>query len=450
MQIAEPHDARTRRRMRPRAGRTGRRRGPAVFPAVAVVMLLAGMCAGCGPTEPARAPADHPAAGVAAHANGVDSQSLQKAMALAAGYVIRSCGDDGKFVYRINLDPKFPPKPKYNLLRHAGAIYALAQYERRFPRPDAREALARAAGFLTEAIAPIPRREDMLAVWSRPEVTGSAKGVQIKLGGTGLGLVALLSVEAVAPGTTPMDVLQRMGRFILFMQRQDGSFHSKYDPRTGGMDEWVSLYYPGEAVLGLLMLYERDRSPQWLQAACRGLGHLARGRAGRTRVEPDQWALLATAKLLGVHDARCKRIISRQALVHHAVQICESMLAKAGRYPRDAEQYGCMSADGRTCPTATNLEGLLAAMEFLPAAERPLAERIVPAVGAGMSFLLRCQVQAGRYAGGIPRAIHPLSREHPKFKESFNKRATEVRIDYVQHALSAMIAFDRCFPTPRR
>jgi hypothetical protein len=51
-------------------------------------------------------------------------------------------------LYRINLDPDVTPKPKYNFLRHAGAMYALSQYERTFPSAQTMQTLERAAFFL--------------------------------------------------------------------------------------------------------------------------------------------------------------------------------------------------------------------------------------------------------------------------------------------------------------
>ena len=66
------------------------------------------------------------------------------------------------------------------------------------------------------------------------------------------------------------------------MQKEDGSFYSKFYPHHGGKnDQWTSLYYPGEAALGLLMLYEKDPDPLWLQTAANAIAYLARLRAGR-------------------------------------------------------------------------------------------------------------------------------------------------------------------------
>ncbi|MCP4349926.1 MAG: hypothetical protein GY795_30970 [Desulfobacterales bacterium] len=369
---------------------------------------------------------------------------LQKAIELSAGYLIRTCDENGKFLYRINLNPNVTPKPKYNMLRHAGTIYALAMYEQRYPDKNTRNAISRAGQFLKKkAVAPILGRDDLLAVWSYPEITGRKGPAQAKLGGTGLGLVALLSIEKTEPGTTPVDYLRKMGQFLIFMQKKDGSFHSKYIPAKGGKnDKWVSLYYPGEAVLGLLMLYEKDPSPQWLDVATKGIEYLARVRKGKTVVEADHWALIATARMLPLYSLSGQAYPGK-AILQHAVQICESILAQKAEHPTTSGKYGCFTNDGRTCPTATRLEGLLASLTFLPPENKELHKHIKSSVRQGINFLLRSQINFGKYAGGFTRAVGQLPADHPGHSKSFNKRSTEVRIDYVQHALSAMIQFQK-------
>ena len=357
-----------------------------------------------------------------------------EALALSARYLARACGPDGRFVYRVNLDPEVKPKPRYNLLRHAGAMYALAMYDQWRRDGPCREALARAGRFLRErCIEPVDGGPDMVAVWSRPEMTGQPKKpVQAKLGGSGLGLVALLGLEAVEPGATPRELLHGLGRFLVYMQKEDGGFYSKFIPsRDGRYDKWTSLYYPGEAALGLTVLYEADPSPRWCDAAARALGFLARSREGQEGVPADHWALIATTRLVPVHDCA-------DSILRHAVQVCESIM-------REQLPDGGFAEDGRVTPTATRLEGLLAALEFVPDEQQELRARITSSVHRGMGFLVKSQVREGEFAGGFPRAMARLPVGDPRHTRSFNRRATEVRIDYVQHALCAMIQYVRLF-----
>ena len=111
----------------------------------------------------------------------------------------------------------------------------------------------------------------------------------------------------------------------------------------------------------------------------------------------------------------------------------DQVIAKGSRYD------GAFTEDGRTTPAATRLEGLLAALTFLPP-DDALGLRIESAVHRGIAFLLRAQVKRGEFAGAIPRAIDQLPSTDPSAVK-FNRRASEVRIDYVQHALSAMTQY---------
>jgi hypothetical protein len=397
-----------------------------------------------GPIQPTQPSDDRP----------LTSERLDKALATAAAYLVRHCNADGRFTYRVNIDPRVEIKPGYNVLRHAGTIHALATYARQHPDEQLLDTLRRAARFLRETSAGPVEAEDgspndgLLAVWSKPEIELTDKPLRAQLGGTGLGLIALVSVERVLPGTTPLDDLRALGRFLLFMQHADegpdeGRFYTEYIPSEGGRsDKRVVLYFPGEAALGLVMLYELDPSPEWLEAAAGALGYLARQREGRRRVEPDHWALLATARLLPQYDRLDEPPVSREALVRHAVQICEQILAERAAQPAGAVTRGCFTASGSTCPTATRLEGLLAALTFLPEDEcADLRARIEAAARDGVAFLVRSQVADGPYAGGMPSAIARFPVGHPRYSKAFNDAATEIRIDFVQHAMSALMQY---------
>lgn len=208
------------------------------------------------------------------------------------------------FEYRINLNPAINVKKEYNILRHAGAMYAMSMYYQLQPDDNMRSAVKRAGKYLRdEAIGPLPGKENMLAVLSKPYVCPGSEPLQAKLGGAGLGLVALLSLENICPGYTPLAGFRKLGQFIVYMQREDGSFYSEYIPSMGGVnDNWQSLYYPGEAILGLLMLYEKDPSDVWIDSAAKALAYLARSRKNKTDVPADHWTLLATEKMLSLKN----------------------------------------------------------------------------------------------------------------------------------------------------
>jgi hypothetical protein len=354
------------------------------------------------------------------------SADLRRAIALAAGYLERSSAPDGKFTYQIDvLSGK--ESSSYNIVRHAGAMYSLGMLSGGQRDASSDAALVRAASYLTKhyiAAGPYP---GTLTVWADPQPADS----KADLGATGLALVALIAARRVDPSVTSLADLQALGRFILSLQNQDGSFVHRYRPKTGNDLQWRSLYYPGEAALGLLSLYELDHSQKWFRAAGKALTYLAKSRAGSTEVPQDHWALIATAKFLPYClPASCS--FSRADLLRHAIQICQRLLSEQVSQPGDPSRDGAFDPDGRVAPTAISIEGLLAATEFLPHDNFELRSRIIDASSRGVAFLLRAQTLSGPYAGGMPRAY-----------VSGSPRKMNVRIDYVQHSMSAWIRYQR-------
>ena len=354
---------------------------------------------------------------------------IERAIAIGSTYLERACAPDGQFSYQV--DPVSGEESRsYNIIRHAGAIYALAMANRSHPNPAAVKTMVRAAEFLRKNYIAEGVQPGQLAVWSKPLSERSHTAFPVAgLGATGLGLVALSAVDQTQPGTIPLSDLQSLGRFLLFLQRENGSFVDKYLEGKGPVLDWESLYYPGEAALGLISLYRADHSREWLVAAAKALSYLARTRAGLATGPDDHWALIATAELLPYSD-QIRSTVSRQALVSHAVQICNSMLREQVRDSTKAGLDGAFDPTGRTAPAATRLEGLLAALQFLPKSE--LRDEIEAAAGRGIAFLLRAQITSGPYAGGLPGAVM-ISTRH----------SSDIRIDYVQHALCAWLRYQR-------
>ncbi len=381
----------------------------------------------------------------------VSLDDLDRAIDQAAGYLVLHVEQDGRFVYRVHLDDNVDIPPKYNMLRHAGSIYALTQYHDLRPNVSTRRVLVQAGRFLQSQIDEAPEVPDVLAVWSNPGVNHGTDPRKAKLGGTGLGLVALTRLERIEPELTPSTTLEQLGNFLLFMQKDDGSFYSTFHPDFPGRDDsWTSLYYPGEAALGLLLLHDCQPDQDWVAGASEALTYLARSRANQKAVPADHWALLATAQLFSLSGSD-REEVNAPLLIGHAAQICRHMLAEQKPQNGNPTLKGCFSPDGRTTPTATRLEGLQAALTFLPKKEfSELRSDIQIACHLGVRFLLDAQIKNGRCSGGIPRAIAQLPRGAPLWTESFNQRAGEIRIDYVQHALSAWLQYRQRLAVAKR
>ncbi len=366
----------------------------------------------------------------------------------ATAYLVRF-NTDGRFVYRQHVDGQQMPRTKYNVLRHAGSIYSLGHS---FGRPGGGEPATRAvivaaARYLVEHYVRPLRDENAnaLAVWSIPREEGSQTGnPQAKLGGAALGVIALETARAIDPTAVPLETAQGLGRFILFMQEEEGSFRSKYEDESGFDVDFDSLYYPGEAILALTLLYEADHDERWLEAAVKGVAYLVESRRGSLRLPNDHWLMIAIDRLLPHYGELDAPPLPRADVLAHSIALGRRMLEEQtevdGRV-RDPDLAGSFVRDGRSTPVATRLEGLVALEHTLAsepdhAEDRALVRR---GIQRGIAFLRRCQVREGPLSGGFTEALKQLSGMNDERRESQG----EVRIDYVQHALSALIGYER-------
>lgn len=364
----------------------------------------------------------HPAAAVS-------DARVQQAITKSRDYLIRSCGPGGRFIYKVD-EITGQVAPSYNIIRHEGAVYSLAMLYAAYDDPSSLEAITRADGYLRSSYISPGIAPDVLVVWTRPFPDRSAAD----LGATGLGLVALTSLDRFWSGAIPIEQLRALGHFGLLLQRTDGSFIDKYRTATGPVEEFESLYYPGEMALGFLSLYEVDHSKTWLDAAKKALMYLARRSAGQSAAPPDHWAMIAMAKLFEICGReRIACPAPREELIRYAEQVSQTLLAGQQQAPTsDPRLLGSFGPSGRTAPTATRLEGLLAALEFLPPG--PMRAKIKPGIDLGINFLLRAQIADGPYTGGVPKSIVASEPE-----------SSEIRIDYVQHALCAWLRYEKLF-----
>lgn len=371
----------------------------------------------------------------------VDDAAVARAAQAAAAY-IRAHNDPatGEFTYTVSLDPSIPVVRDYSILRHQGTVYSLAMVDDVFPDPQNVVVMQRAIQYMRKCCY-VQLDAGATGIADPDYVPNPDDRKYLHLGGAGLGLLALAATERKVPGFVSLDEMQQVARFGRSMQRRDGSFYGLYDKATGERTAHnKSLYYPGEMAKGWVALYEQHpERREDLQSAVLALEYLADRRAREGSAPADHWALLATARLL--HAAPAPGVdVPREKLLRHALQICDAMLEEA-RHPQPLPVMdGSLAPNGEVTPTATRLEGLLAALTFLPP-EHPIVPHVRAAVARGIDYLLRAQVQDGPYAGGFPGVIAVLPENGAKDVIALNREAKEIRIDYVQHSLSALVQY---------
>ena len=370
----------------------------------------------------------------------VPAELVREGIASAARYIRNHTGPSGRFVYLVNMDPAVPVPVEYNILRHAGTIYSLGLSNTLVPDGETPIVMSRAVNYMRECCLRDLEGGKIAAVAEPDAIASGKRALGYKLGGAGLALVALATHAEIEPGSVPLQDMQKLAGFGQFMQSWRGEFYAKYVPAKGGRQFLgASLYYPGEMALGWLKLYEQQPDTALIESTVKALTFLARERAGDGSAPADHWALLATAKLFELAE-RERLEIPRDVLFNHALQVCHAMLEEGYAPQPMAMMEGALVPNGVVTPTATRLEGLLAALEFLPD-EHPMRKHVEAAVHRGTDFLLRAQVKGGPYDGALPYAITRVPPDSGPGAAEFNAQAGEIRIDYVQHSMSAMVQY---------
>jgi hypothetical protein len=306
----------------------------------------------------------------------------------------------GKFLYRYDADNSGPLKG-YNILRHCGAIWAMAEVANRAgPLPDVLKAADRAADWLiAKHIAPY-------------HATGTSCVVardNVKLGGNGLAVLALLEL-ATATGRDDRIILARnLAGYVLLQQRPDGDFVHKRKLSTDEVLPFRSDYYTGEALFGLLRLSRLTGESRWLDACETSERLLALQDYGVA--QQSHWMLYALEQLHVLRPLPLYRT--------HALKIAEDII-----------QSPAYRAEYRSTPIACRSEGLLCFVRLCTGiatdvADRPLFDRAAAESRATVHDNLSLQLAYRRPDGSF---IHGRDR-------------SLVQIDYIQHNISSFLGY---------
>ncbi|EAD5715254.1 poly(glycerol-phosphate) alpha-glucosyltransferase [Listeria innocua] len=153
----------------------------------------------------------------------------------------------------------------YNSLRHASTTYSMLEAYELTGNKAILEAATKALTYLEKHF--IYEKDDM-AFLIEPELR------EVKLGGSAATLLALTKYMHITGTKTYLPLCRKIANAILSLQDENGKFtHVLEYPSLEVKDIFRIIYYDGEAVFGLLRLYEIDRDSKWLAAAAKSFNH---------------------------------------------------------------------------------------------------------------------------------------------------------------------------------
>ncbi len=372
---------------------------------------------------------------------------LREAAIAGGRYLLRMLNDRGKFVYEYHTNDgrrSDPVSGGYNMPRHSGTTYFLAQLYRYTRLPEFRAGAERAMQYMGEqtpsscGVTPAGQPEPPYAC-----VT-DAGAPSASMGATALAINALAEFEVATGERTYHDVMLRLGEFVLFMQRPDGSFSHYFDLATRTRDlKTRTMYFDGEAALALARLYEVTGDKKYLAPMEHALDWLTGGSydyfAGSFFFGEDHWTCIAA------------EAASRYVKKAQYVDFCEAY----GKFLRRA-QFAPGEAPGQP-----DFSGGYGFTPFFPPNNTPVSSRTETMISAW-----RLSRAHGRAAPDtkrqIWRALEFLTRNQIRPDNTYllhdgelsqgalmgSTVRRDIRIDYIQHACSAMIRATELFPDP--
>ena len=355
----------------------------------------------------------------------VDVARLLDAARRGGEYLVRSLGPQGRYAYLVHpADGR--ADGTYGWLRHAGATYALFEAYEEFQAPEFLEAGRRALEYLRRRLVDDAATHGQMLF----EVAGEEEQ---KVGGAGLALVAWAQYASVTGDRSDLETMRALARFIVGRQYPDGHYRANadVDRETGSHRKTEPIYYTGEATLGLVRLYALDPQPAVLDAARRAAAWIINvrdaGATDETR-EHDHWMAYALADLY--------RLTRDESYAAQAFAIARAIATKQyapGRAPA-ADWIGAFY-EGQSTPASTRLEAYDSAIALSRQAGTSDAWIVAPARDVAAFTLGNQFGDANDYWLPHPEAMDGGVRE--------GVYAEDVRIDYVQHAMSAWIHLAR-------
>jgi len=353
--------------------------------------------------------------------NDITSDDLLSAMALGGDYLRDAVKPNGQFVY------SYLPKSNrddngYNILRHAGTTFSMLEVYEITQDPALLASIEQVLGYLVNQVRPCTGF-----------ITGDSalclvEDDEVKLGGHGLAILAISKYTSLTGDDTYLSIAQGLAEWIVGSQDDAGNAVHKISFSSNMDSGFVSGYYPGEAIFGLMRLYAIDGDDRWLQSAVATARYLILIRDGDVpadELEHDHWLLYG---LNEVYRAEPDPIY-----IDHAEKIVTAIMGAQLTDAPYPDWNGGFRSPPTAAPTATRIEGLCATYHlFRDFNDSADLDRMLTALILGAQFQLTAQFQpeSVMYLQDPQRALGGIRKTLTNY---------EVRIDYVQHSISNLI-----------
>ncbi len=316
----------------------------------------------------------------------------------------------------------------YNILRHAGTVYSMLELYEWSRDKKILAAAERALHYLTTFARPHKINGVDVNVIVEEDV--------IKLGGNGLAVVACAKYTQVTGSREYVPFMQSLASWMEELQRDAPRLNvHKQQYSTGTIMDFESKYYPGEAILALVRLYEVDGDSRWLDYAEKEARYLIEVRdreADTSTISHDHWLLYG---LYGLYRYRPLPLYRSHAFFI-ADAIVEAQMTDPDKVSSEMMGSYKIKADiPKSTPAACRSEGLGAAVRLAGLVKDHKRAKIYR---RSIHYAAAFQLQMQLYPESVlyfPNKSLSLGA----FRASL--RGWELRNDYTQHNISSLLSY---------
>jgi hypothetical protein len=357
----------------------------------------------------------------------VTPENLRAAVIASGRYLARGVRPDGTFRYEVNAATG-EDSPEYNLPRHAGATWYLAQAAVYSRDRNMRRAVRQAANYL------------VTKQWADcGEHKCITENDQADLGSSALALLALVELVEGGISSELTPHVAALADFIRSQQRPDGEFKHLYDRANKTPIDVQFLYYSGEAAFALAKAHRVTHDPRDLEAASRALDRLV----------DKPWWYIGWRYYWPAEHWTCHALDELWDRVQNpkALKFCldwQEFVRDTAIHGREAApEYEAGATSGAFVPpqiivSASRMEAAVATLAAAEAAQIPKAEleRLEQGIRATLAFMMRFQFTPG------PAHLMP---DPDDMYGGFPTSETDlrVRIDNPQHAGTGLLEYLR-------
>jgi hypothetical protein len=370
------------------------------------------------------------------------AENLRAAAIAGARYLVAHLGTEGRYVYEIDLATG-QPKAGYSIPRHAGTTYFLAEVYRITKEEFLREPIERAFRHLEQLIeeggcsGTLPDGEEIACVVD--------KGGKVSdLGSSALAVVALAEYQRATGASTFEKTAKKLAAWILMMQRPDGSFRHRYDIAKAAPDDKTQLlYFSGEATLALARMYTVTQDERYVRASERGIDWLVAWYdffAGGWIYGEEHWTCISSEAIWPA-----VKKTSYLDFCNGYSRFLRDQQAGEGDFPSQQDLVGTYNVTPFVMPSNTpagsRTEAMISTYKLGKNHGRP-DKRILKQILMAAHYLLAQQIRPESDYAVAAKAVGLGAIPG-------NPVDASVRIDFVQHACSALIrASELIEPTP--